>query len=65
MARKRPSSHKREREFQKRQRELRKAEKAARKRERRLTREQPDSSPLPEDAETTTDPDGGDGTDVG
>ena len=36
MARKRPSSHKRQREFQKRQRELKKAEKAAQKRERRL-----------------------------
>lgn len=35
MARNRPSSHKRQREFQKRQRELRKAEKAAQKRERR------------------------------
>lgn len=34
--RKRPSSHKGEREFRKRQREVKKAEKAERKRQRRL-----------------------------
>jgi len=51
MARKRPSTHKREREYQKRQRELRKAEKAAQKRERRFNREDPDTRPPGEDAE--------------
>lgn len=45
--RKRPSTHKREREYQKRQRELRKAEKAALKRERRTKR---DDSPAPTEA---------------
>jgi hypothetical protein len=51
--RKRPSSHKREREYQKRQRELKKAEKAAMKRERRSKRG--DSPEAPPDAA----PDGG------
>ena len=46
MARQRPSSQKRQREFQKRQRELRKAEKAAQKRERRLSGEVPESADL-------------------
>ena len=46
MARQRPSSQKRQREFQKRQRELRKAEKAAQKRERRLSGEVPASADL-------------------
>jgi hypothetical protein len=42
--RKRPSTHKREREYQKRQRELRKAERAEIKRERRAKRG--DDSPV-------------------
>ncbi|MFQ5804822.1 MAG: hypothetical protein ACE5I3_00055 [Phycisphaerae bacterium] len=46
--RKRPSSHKREREYQKRQRELKKAQKAAMKRERRAKRG--DSPAVPRDA---------------
>jgi len=46
--RKRPSTHKREREYQKRQRELKKAEKAAIKRERRAKRG--DSPAAPPDA---------------
>lgn len=50
MAGKRPSSRKREREYQKRQRELRKAKKAAQKRERRFNRGEQDTSPLAEDA---------------
>jgi hypothetical protein len=45
--RKRPSTHKREREYQKRQRELRKAEKAALKRERRAKH---DDAPAATDA---------------
>ena len=49
MARKRPSSHKREREYRKRQRELKKAEKAAQKRERRQGRDSPRLSPPVED----------------
>jgi hypothetical protein len=60
MARKRPSSHKREREFQKRQRERRKAERAARKRERRRNRDQQDVPPGPEDVERATGTEGGD-----
>ena len=56
--RKRPSTHKREREYQKRQRELKKAEKAAMKRERRAQR---GNSPAPPPeaipgAEITGDP---------
>ncbi len=45
--RKKPSSHKREREFKKRQREVKKAEKAAMKRERRSNRDkqQPTTPP--------------------
>ena len=51
MARNRPSSHKRQREFQKRQRELRKAEKAAQKRERRQSGDVPASDqPFANDA---------------
>lgn len=49
MARKRPSTHKREREYQKRQRELKKAEKAAQKRERRYSRGESDVPPVSED----------------
>ncbi len=45
MARKRPSTHKRQREYQKRQRELDKAKKAAEKRERRQNREQAGDTP--------------------
>lgn len=48
MARKRPSTHKREREFQKRQRERKKAEKAAQKRERRYNRGDSDAGPFVE-----------------
>lgn len=48
--RKRPSTHKREREYQKRQRELKKAEKAAIKRERRAKRR--DETGLPSDVST-------------
>jgi hypothetical protein len=58
MARKRPSSHKREREYQKRQRELRKAEKAAQKRERRLNRAEPDTTPFIGDGEDPASADG-------
>ena len=58
MARKRPSTHKREREYQKRQRELKKAEKAAQKRERRLNREDSDTPSLGQDGETHTNADG-------
>jgi hypothetical protein len=43
--RRRPSTHKREREYQKRQRELKKAEKAAMKRERRARRGGPATAP--------------------
>lgn len=58
MARQRPSSQKRQREFQKRQRELRKAEKAAQKRERRLSGEVAASAdPFANDA-PATDADG-------
>jgi hypothetical protein len=63
MARKRPSSHKREREYQKRQRELRKAEKAAQKRERRFNRgQQDDASPLGEDGDGAVSAEGKDAT---
>lgn len=59
MARKRPSTHKREREYQKRQRELKKAKKAAQKRERRQNREEPGGSPLAEDGEVSRGADEG------
>lgn len=58
MARKRPSTHKREREYQKRQRELKKAKKAAQKRERRFNREDPDTPSLGQDGETDANVDG-------
>ena len=58
MARKRPSTQKREREYQKRQRELRKAEKAAQKRERRFNREDSDTPPLGQDGENHASADG-------
>jgi hypothetical protein len=56
--RKRPSTHKREREYQKRQRELKKAEKAALKRERRAQRGNlPATAPeAAQPAEITGDP---------
>jgi hypothetical protein len=56
MARKRPSTHKREREYQKRQRELAKAEKAAQKRDRRQHRAGLDSASTAESAGETADP---------
>jgi hypothetical protein len=57
VARKRPSTHKREREYQKRQRELKKAEKRAMKRERCLNRKtQQSTTPASDKA---VGPDGG------
>ncbi len=49
MAKKRPSTHKREREYQKRQRELKKAEKKAMKRERCFNRKAQQSTTPPGD----------------
>jgi len=49
MAKKRPSTQKRQREYQKREREIKKAEKAAIKRNRRHNREYPDGPPLADD----------------
>jgi len=52
MARKRPSIHKREREYQKRQRELKKAAKAAQKRERRFGHGASDAPALADEGPT-------------
>ncbi|MBN2559455.1 MAG: hypothetical protein JXQ75_00805 [Phycisphaerae bacterium] len=60
MARKRPSSHKREREIQKRHRELKKAQKAARRLERKTNSDRQDPSPRPNDVEGAADADVGD-----
>jgi hypothetical protein len=51
MAKKRPSTQKRQREYQKRQRELAKAEKAAQKRERRQNRDTTGDSPSADNGE--------------
>ena len=59
MARKRPSTHKRQREYQKRQRELEKAEKTAQKRKRRQNREEPGGSPRADDGEVSGGSDDG------
>lgn len=61
MARKRPSPHKRQREYDKRQRELKKSEKAAEKRQRRENRDVTDElSPATEaDDEIAPRTDGG------
>lgn len=61
MARKRPSTHKRQREYQKRQRELDKAKKAAEKRERRQNREASGDTSPPDDGEVASSP----GSDTG
>lgn len=58
MAKKRPSTQKRQREYMKRQRELEKAEKAAQKRERRLSGEAPEDSPPADDADDSRNSDG-------
>lgn len=51
MARKRPSTQKRQREYQKRQREIEKAEKAALKRERRKAIEASGGAPPVDDGQ--------------
>jgi hypothetical protein len=60
MARRRPSSQKRDHEIQKRQRELKKAEKAARRLERKSQGDRQDPSPLSDDVDDATDANVGD-----